>query len=139
MSEKKQGGREEEKEKPKPPRLEGGVSRLLEVIPSASALKAREARLSEKRIRLSYDDSLEEAQARINPALARMLGVEDKIEVVVAGRHRFVFRAIVDESVEENRVHVNPGLMEEHGIADNSIATVRAYRGAERLGVRLSV
>ncbi|MCE4613151.1 MAG: hypothetical protein F7C07_04900 [Desulfurococcales archaeon] len=139
MSEDDSRKREEREEKPKPPRPEGGISKLLEVIPSASALRARETRLSEKRIRLKYDETLEESQARISPSLARMLGIEDKIEIVVAGRHRFLFRAIIDENVEENRVHVNPGLMEEHGIADNSIATVRPYKGTERLGVRLSV
>ena len=137
LSEEAAEKRGEREEKPKPSRPEGGISKLLEVIPSASALKARETRLSEKRVRLKYDETLEASQARISPGLARMLGVEDKIEVVVAGRHRFLFRAIIDEGVEEGRVHVNPELMEEHGIADNSIATVRPYRGAERLGVRL--
>ncbi|MEB3817090.1 MAG: hypothetical protein LRS46_04035 [Desulfurococcales archaeon] len=111
----------------------------LSAIPPASALKARERRLSEKRIRLRYDPSLEREEAKINPQLARELGITDKLEVVVAGRHRFVFRAIIDEDVDYNRVHVNPELMEENGVADNSIATVRSYRGTERLGVRLEV
>lgn len=111
----------------------------LSLIPPASALKSRERRLMEKRIRLKYDASLEREEAKINPQLAKELGIKDKLEIVVAGRHRFVFRAIVDEEVEYNRVHVNPDLMEENGVADNSIATVRGYRGTERLGVRLEV
>ncbi len=115
------------------------VKAALSLIPPASALKSEERRLTEKRIRLRYDASLEPEEAKVNPRLAKELGIEDKLEIVVAGRHRFVFRAIVDDEVEYNRVHVNPDLMEENGIADNSIATVRAYRGSERLGVNLGV
>lgn len=115
------------------------VSRLLAAIPPASALKARQKRVTEKRIRLRYDDSLNVDEAKINPRLARELGITDKLEITVAGRHRFAFKAIIDEDIPENVVHVNPDLMEEHGIADNSIATVRAYRGSERLGVNLGV
>ncbi len=115
------------------------VSKVLASIPPASSLKAREKKIREKRTRLKYDYSLEREQAKINPRLAEELGITELLEITVAGRHRFVFKAIIDEGVEENRVHVNPDLMEEHGIADNSIATVRAYRGSERLGVRLSV
>ena len=113
------------------------VSRLLAFIPPASVLKQRQKRITEKRVRLKYDDSLERDQAKINPRLAKELGIEDLLEISVAGRHRFVLKAILDEEVEENRVHVNPELMEENGVADNSIATVRAYRGSERLGVNL--
>jgi hypothetical protein len=36
-------------------------------------------------------------------------------------------------------VYVNGDLIEEHGIADNSIATVRAHKGGEKLGVRLDI
>jgi hypothetical protein len=113
------------------------VSRLLAAIPPASALKARQKKVTEKRIRLRYDDTLEPEEAKIHPNLARELNIGDLLEITVAGRHRFVFKAIKDEEIEENVVHVNPDLMEEHGIADNSIATVRAYRGSERLGVNL--
>ena len=113
------------------------VSRLLAAIPPASALKARQKKVTEKRIRLRYDGTLEPEEAKIHPNLARELNIGDLLEITVAGRHRFVFKAIKDEEVEENVVHVNPDLMEEHGIADNSIATVRAYRGSEKLGVNL--
>jgi len=130
---------DEAQEEVKPDKPKGPISKILEVIPPASALKAREKRLREKRIRIKYDPSLDREQARIHPSLAKELGITDLLEIVVAGRHRFVFKAIIDESAEENRVHVNPELMEENGVADGSIATVRAYRGTEKLGVRLSV
>ncbi len=131
--------REEAQEQIVPDRPKASISKLLEAIPPASALKAKEKRMREKRIRLRYDASLQPEQARINPQLAKELGVEDMLEIVVAGRHRFVFHAIIDEDIEYNNIHVNPDLMEEHGVADRSIATVRAYRGTEKAGVRLNV
>ncbi len=115
------------------------VKAALSLIPPASALKAQEKRITEKRIRLRYDPTLKPEEARVNPKLAKELGITEKLEIVVAGRHRFAFRAIIDEEAEYNKVYVNPDLMEEHGIADNSIATVRSYRGTEKLGVRLEV
>ncbi len=131
---------EEREEVIKPDKPQMPISKLIEtIVPPASQLRERGRRLSEKRIRLRYDSRLKPEEARIHPDLAKELGIEDKLEIVVAGRHRFVFKAIIDEEAEANRVYVNPDLMEEHGVADNSIATVRAYRGEERLGVRLSV
>ncbi|WP_460124889.1 hypothetical protein [Stetteria hydrogenophila] len=124
-------------EESKPSQLD--LKKALSLIPSASALKVRERRVTEKRIRLRYDYSLKPEEAKIHPSLAKELGIEDKLEIVVAERHRFVFRAVVDEEAEPNRVHVNPDLMKEHGVADNTIATVRPYKGTERMGVRLSV
>jgi len=132
-------GQEEQEEAPLPERPKGSISSILSIIPPASALKAKQKRVTERRIRIKYDDTLEPEQARIHPSLAKELGITDKLEIVVAGRHRFVFRAIIDEEAEENKVHVNPELMEENGVADGSIATVRAYRGSEKLGVRLNV
>ncbi len=126
-----------QQEEVKPDRPQKSIKELVSLIPSPSEMRAQK-RLREKRIRLKYDPSLEPEQAKIHPDLAKELGIEDKLEIVVAGRHRFAFKAIIDESAEPNRVHVNPDLMEEHGVADNSIATVRAYRGSEQLGVRLS-
>ena len=120
-------------------RPKGDIRKLLEAVPPASVLKARERRLTEKRVRLRYDHSLDPEKARLGQQLAKELNITDMIEVVVAGRHRFVFHAIIDEESEYNVVYVNPDLMEEHGIADNSIATLRPYRGEERAGVRLPV
>ncbi len=124
-------------EEVKPDRPSKSIKDLVKLIPSPSEMRGQK-RLSEKRIRIKYDASLEPEQAKIHPSLAKELGIDDKLEIVVAGRHRFAFKAIIDEDAEPNRVHVNPDLMEEHGIADNSIATVRAYKGSEQLGVRLS-
>lgn len=121
------------------PEIKVDVKNALTLIPPASSLKVREKKLAEKRIRLKYDYSLKPEEAKVNDKLAKELGITDKLEIVVAGRHRFAMKAIIDEEVEYNRVHVNPDLMEEHGIADNSIATVRAYKGTEKLGVRLEV
>ncbi len=132
------GSKVEEKEEVRPDRPKMPVSKLVELVPAASALREEERRLSEKRIRIKYDYNLEPEEAKINPRLARELGISDKLEIVVAGRHRFAFKAVIDEDAEYNRVYVNPDLMEEHGVADNSIATLRAYRGSEELGVRLS-
>ncbi|BAA80645.2 conserved hypothetical protein [Aeropyrum pernix K1] len=139
-SESKQGseGAPAPEEEVKPDRPKAPISRLVEMVPSASSLR-EERRPREKRIRLRYDPRLKPEEARISPSLAKELGIEDFLEITVAHRHRFAFKAIIDEEAEPNRVYVNPDLMEEHGIADNSIATVRPYRGGEKLGVRLEV
>ncbi|MCE4601399.1 MAG: hypothetical protein F7C38_07575 [Desulfurococcales archaeon] len=126
-------------EEVRPDRPRGSIRDILAVIPPASSLKASQKQVREKRIRLKYDDSLAPEKAKINPRIANQLGITDKLEIVVAGRHRFAFLAILDEEVDEGHVHVNPDLMEEHGIADESIATVRAYKGTEKLGVKLNV
>ncbi len=118
---------------------EKSIDRILDLIPSASQLKETKKVLREKRIRIRYDDELDEDEARISLKLARELNIKDHLEIVVAGKKRFAFKAIIDEDAEENVVFVNGDLMEEHGIADNSIATVRSHRGGEKLGVRLDI
>ncbi|MCE4607115.1 MAG: hypothetical protein F7B59_07305 [Desulfurococcales archaeon] len=118
---------------------EKSIDKILDLIPSASQLKETKKALREKRIRIRYDDGLDEDEARVSLKLAGELGIRDYLEIVVAGKKRFAFKAIVDENAEENIVFVNGDLMEEHGIADNSIATVRAHKGGEKLGVRLDI
>ncbi len=118
---------------------EKSINKILDLIPSASQLKENKKILKEKRIRLRYDDGLEEDEAKISVKLAGELNIKDHLEIVVAGKKRIAFKAIIDENAEENIVFVNGDLMEEHGIADNSIATVRAHKGGEKLGVRLDV
>jgi len=115
------------------------IDKILDFIPSASQLKETRKVLREKRIRIRYDDDLDEEEARISSKLARELGIRDYLEIVVAGKKRFAFKAIIEDDVEENIVYVNGDLMEEHGIADNSIATIRAHKGGEKLGVRLDI
>jgi len=111
------------------------LSRLMDLIPPASALK-EEARktLREKRVRIKYDPSVRPEAAKLNSELAKMLNISDKLELVVAGRAKFILNAIIDDSVEPDRVHVNPNVMSEKGVADNSIATVRAYGGTAKPG-----
>jgi len=113
------------------------IDKILSFIPSASQLKEGKKKLTEKRIRVRYSDDLDEEEAMISEKLARELGITDFLEIVVAGKKRFAFRAIIDSGTPENTVFVNGDLMEEHGIADNSIATVRPHKGGEKLGVRL--
>ena len=128
------GGKNVQPERPK-----GSLRDILAVIPPATSLKTRSKIIKEKRIRLKYDSRLPREKARINPKLAQTLGITDKLEIVVARRHRFIFNVIIDEEADEDHVLVNPVLMEEHGVADESIATVRSYKGSEEVGVRLSV
>ncbi len=115
------------------------IDKILGFIPSASQLRETRKVLREKRVRIRYDDDLDEEEARISFRLARELGIKDYLEIVIAGKKRFAFKAIIEDDVEENIVYVNGDLMEEHGIADNSIATVRAHKGGEKLGVRLDI
>ena len=115
------------------------IKDLLTLIPPASSLRVKERRHVERRVRLRFDSTLERDTAKINPGLARDLGISEMLEIVVAGRVRFAFKVVLDERVEPSKVHVSPDLMEENGVADNSIATVRAYKGGERLGARLPV
>ncbi len=102
------------------------VKALMALVPPASALKQRESKVREKRIRLRWSD-VAPTKAKINPQLANELGISDKLEVAVSGK-RFSFEAVKDEKVPVHEVHVNEELMKEHGISDNTIATVRAQR-----------
>jgi hypothetical protein len=115
------------------------VSKLVDLIPPASALRETGKVLREKRIRIKYDPSVKPDSARLNSALAKMLNISDRIELVVAGRAKFVLNAIIDDSVEQDRVYVNPDVMRSKGVADNSIATVRAYSGALQAGAKTTI
>lgn len=103
------------------------VSKLASIIPPASELRKKEKKLSEKRIRIRFDQSLNEPVARIPSALASMLDIksDDTVEIVVAGRKKFLFKAVVFESTDENTVYIYPKEVEKNGVADNSIATLR--------------
>ncbi|MFZ8793197.1 MAG: hypothetical protein ACO2O2_04815 [Acidilobaceae archaeon] len=115
------------------------VSKLVDVIPPASALKEAGKALREKRIRIKHDPSVKPDSAKLNSDLAKMLNISDRIELVVAGRAKFVLNAIIDDSVEHDRVHVNPDVMKSEGVADNSIATVRAYSGTLQAGAKTRI
>lgn len=110
------------------------VSKLVDIIPPASALRESRRGLREKRIRIRYDASVKPDSAKLNSELAKMLNIVDRLELVVAGRAKFILNAIIDDSVEADRVHVNPDVMREEGVSDNSIATIRAYSGTAKAG-----
>ncbi|MHA1594460.1 MAG: hypothetical protein ACTSXJ_03030 [Candidatus Baldrarchaeia archaeon] len=82
----------------------------------------------QRRLRLRYKD-VKEGEAYMNPEMMKMLGLEDgdEIEVVVAKRKWFTFKAHPREEVPRNEVWTNPDILRSNGIADNSIATVRKY------------
>ncbi len=106
------------------------IRAILQMIPPASQLFGEEKRVKERRIRMRFHDELKEGIAKLNPQLAKELDIKDKVEVVVAHRHRFVFNVMLDDQVPVNEIWVNGEKLREEGVADNSIVTVRAYRGA---------
>ncbi len=107
------------------------IKKLVSIVPPASELRRRQKLLREKRIRIKYDESLPEGAAKIPKDLAKMLGINDgdKIEIVVAGKKKFVFTATIIDETGTNYVYVYPAELEEKGVADNSIATLRKYSG----------
>ena len=107
------------------------IRAILQMIPPASQLFGGEKKVRERRIRMKFHDELKEGVAKLNPQLAKELGIEDKVEVVVAHRHRYVFSVVLDEEVPVNEIWVNGEKLREDGVADNSIVTVRAYRGQQ--------
>ena len=106
------------------------VSKLVSIIPSPSELRREEKKIVEKRIRIRYDESLPENTAKISKELANLLGIgeNDLIEVVVAGRKKFVFKPLIVEDLDPNIVLCYPRELREKGVADKSIATVRKHR-----------
>lgn len=103
------------------------VKRLLSVIPPPAELLARRrGSVREKRVRLRYDPGVGEAEAKLSPTLARELGVNQYVDVAVAGKKRFRLRAVIVDGISDDVVHVNPELMKRSGVADNSICTVRS-------------
>lgn len=106
------------------------VSKILSIIPPASELFKKEKPLVEKRIRVRYDESLSEDAAKINKDLANALGVTegDLIEVVVAGKKKFIYKPLITDDIDVETVFCNPVNLRKSGVADNSIATVRRHQ-----------
>ena len=128
MSEKQSVSKVSEKTHDKPAlKKRIDVTKLLSIIPPASELKRKEVKLKEKRIRVRYNESLPVNTVRLSKQLAQLLGINegDQVEIVVAGRHKFVYNAIIIDEGNVNEVHCNPEELKERGVADNSIATVR--------------
>lgn len=103
------------------------IEKLVSIIPPASELFKKEKKLSEKRVRIRYDNSLPGELVKVPSALAKLLDIRenDSVEIVVAGKKKFRYKAILYESQEDNVVYANPSELEKHGVADNSIATIR--------------
>ncbi|MCS7139180.1 MAG: hypothetical protein N3F04_01895 [Candidatus Nezhaarchaeota archaeon] len=79
----------------------------------------------EKRLKLRKKDEVNEGSARINPKTAELLGITDKLEIVLAGKKRYRFNVVLSEAVPINEVWLNSSEMKRHGIADGTTATVR--------------
>lgn len=105
------------------------VKSLVAIIPSASELKKEEKKQVEKRIRVRRREEVKPEQAFISPKLLEELRVEKEVEIIVAGKKKLRFKAVSSENVPEREVWCNSEVLRENGIADNSIATVRAFRG----------
>ncbi len=107
-----------------------GVDKMLSFIPPASSIYSRQVKISEKRVRLGYDQSVEEGKLMMSKKLAAQLGIIDRVELSVGGgRVRVVLAAVLDESsTDDTSVRANPDQMKALGVADGSTVVVRAPR-----------
>ena len=80
----------------------------------------------EKRLRVRRNEQVPPGQARMNPKTMEYLGIEEEVELVVAGKKRLCFKALPLEAVPENEVWCNAEELRGYGIADYTIATCRA-------------
>ncbi|MEM1538062.1 MAG: hypothetical protein QXK12_07290 [Candidatus Nezhaarchaeales archaeon] len=83
------------------------------------------SKVVERRLRVRRMEGVENGSAKINPKAAQFLGITDLVEVVLVGKRRFRFKAVLSEATPTNEVWINPGEALAYGIADNSIATIR--------------
>ena len=106
------------------------VTKMLSFIPPASAVYSRQAKYTEKRVKLVYDSSLNQGTLRLSKKLATLLGITDEAEVSVGGgRVRVRLKAVIDEGTEDDTVvWANPDDMRPRGVADGSTVVVRAPR-----------
>ncbi|ADI32426.1 hypothetical protein [Staphylothermus hellenicus] len=105
------------------------IKKLVSIIPPASELRRKQKVLREKRIRIKYDESLPENTAKVPKDLAEALGIkeDDTIEIVIAGKKKFMFKAVIIDETGTNLVYCYPEELREKGVADNSIATLRKH------------
>jgi len=101
------------------------LKKLLAVVPPPHMLRSDKKQIKEKRVKLRFDESLDQDQAKISPQLARELGISEALEITVAGKKRFRFRAVVDSNIPPDVVFVNPERVKPQGVADNSMCTIR--------------
>jgi len=122
---------EEEKKETSTPSKKIDVSKLVSIIPSPAELRGEEKKITEKRIRVKYDETLPAGYAKFSKKLAELLGIteNDMVEIVVAGRKKFIYKSMIVEDTDVNTVYCNPSELKPNGVADNSIATIRKYKG----------
>uniref|UniRef100_A0A7J3JNG7 Uncharacterized protein n=1 Tax=Ignisphaera aggregans TaxID=334771 RepID=A0A7J3JNG7_9CREN len=102
------------------------VKKLVSIIPPPATLFSKQkSGVREKRLRLKYDSSVKEGEAKVSSMLAREMGIKDYIEVTVAGRKRIRLKVVIVDELDANYVNVNPDQMKHLGVSDNSICTIR--------------
>ncbi len=80
-------------------------------------------------MRVKKNDNVKVGEVKINPQTAAQLRIADSLEVVIAGKRKLVLKAQLAGDVPPNEVWACPEDMVSKGVADNSIATIRAYKG----------
>ncbi len=86
------------------------------------------SKLPERRLRLRRKIDIAPNVARINSKVMQELQIKDKIEVVIAGKRKLTLNVIPVDDIPVNEVHCSETTLQRSGIADNSIATIRAYK-----------
>ncbi len=106
------------------------ISKMLSFIPPASSVYSRELKVTEKRVKLLYDPSVEEGKLVLSKKLAGELGITDRVEMSVGGgRVKKTLAAVIDEmSGDDTSVRANPDEMKSLGVADRSTVVVRSPR-----------
>ncbi len=84
--------------------------------------------IPEKRLRIRSREDVSSGNSKINSQTAQMLGIQDEIEAVVAGKSRGKWKVLQAEAVPANEVWINGDEMKGKGLADNTIATIRKSR-----------
>jgi len=80
----------------------------------------------EKRLRIRRTSIVPPGQVRLNPKTIKYLKLDDKVEIVIAGKKRLILKVLSMDDIPENEVWGNEEEMREYGIADYTIATCRA-------------
>jgi hypothetical protein len=79
----------------------------------------------EKRLRMRRKEDTDKGIGKLNPSTMKYLQINEKFEVVVAGKKKMELRALPFPDIPENEVWANAEEMRVQGLADNSIATIR--------------
>lgn len=79
----------------------------------------------EKRLRLRRKEDADKGVGKLNSSTMKFLAINDRIEIVVAGKKKMELNALSLPDIPENEVWINADEMRALGLSDNSIATVR--------------